>query len=1019
MSKKIRGITVSIGANTDKLRKELSGVETNLKSINKDLTQVNRALKFDPSNAEILAQKQTLLNKNINETNEKLKILKKTKSDLVNDKSGETTAENIQAINYEIAKAETQLKSFKKELIATSNVNLEKLGAGLQKVGSNITKYVSVPIAGTLTLATKASVDFESAFAGVRKTVDASEKEFQELEQEVRKLALQIPASASEIAKMGEIAGQLGIQKENLMEFSEVMIALGEATNMTSEEGATQLARFANIVGMNQQNFENLGSTITALGNNLATTESEITEMSLRLAGAGKQIGLTEAQIMSFAAALSSVGIEAEAGGSAFSKVMLNIDIAASKGVNELEGFAEVANMTASQFKELWDSDPSTALFKFIEGLGNLESRGQNTAVVLENLQLSEIRVRDALLRASNASDVFKKSLEVGTTAWKENIALQEEAGRRYATTESQMQITKNQAVELAMSFGDIMLPKLRSLLTGLNSFITSLNELNPSTKDYIVNLGLFAVGIGPVISGVGKLINTITKLSTAFGVSSAACGGIIGAITVLIPLVLSLIDSFKETEVDLSETFKSTSEVIGEVDQKFAQLEEDSIKSFKNIQIEFSTTLSELQQSVEESELNSKWDELLQNYEDILETHKNNVIEKYQTQRDAINNILTGDDLKEALTKINELEKIELDNLTEIYSSSLEELYKITGKNGENLSELSSEELAEIEIIFNEFINSLSNKKIDLSEFKSSMSTETQLIIDEIRSKFDGKAFYDEEWEEMINKLKESMEADIKSTIEEIDESIKNVKILENTGFLSEEVAQNTISQLEELKTSIESKMAQDLQFLYDKMPELIKEANKQPAFDEVDNFLELLFGFSDERKEEISNEAKKTIDGFWESFGTESLEKDWESIGENIFEGFKNGNSTSQYEELGRKNAESYLNAFEEEMDIHSPSKKMKKTGNNTFLGYKEGSSNQKFLNLGVDNAKNYLNGIQANLNNSRSQMMPSILSNNGETYATNNKKIDVKIYAQTLDDNQINKLVNILDEKFGSVY
>ncbi|HAP6208339.1 TPA: phage tail tape measure protein, partial [Enterococcus faecium] len=148
------------------------------------------------------------------------------------------------------------------------------------------------------TAVTSAAISWESAFAGVKKTndevVDSNGNvvySYSDLEKGLRDLATKLPASHQEIANVAEAAGQLGIKTENVVSFTKTMIDMGESTNMSAETAATSLARFANITQMSQKDFDKLGSVIVDLGNNFATTESEITEMGLRLAGAGKQIG--------------------------------------------------------------------------------------------------------------------------------------------------------------------------------------------------------------------------------------------------------------------------------------------------------------------------------------------------------------------------------------------------------------------------------------------------------------------------------------------------------------------------------------------------------------------------------------------------------------------------------------------------------------------------------------------------------------------------------------------------------
>ena len=157
----------------------------------------------------------------------------------------------------------------------------------MEAAGKKLSTHLTVPLTALGTLAAKSALDCESAFAGVRKTVDATEEEFAALERGIRDMAKEIPAAATEIAGVAEAAGQLGIQNEHILSFTRTMIDLGESTNMSAEEAATALARLANITQMPQESFDRLGSTVVALGNSLATTEAEIVEMGLRLAGAG------------------------------------------------------------------------------------------------------------------------------------------------------------------------------------------------------------------------------------------------------------------------------------------------------------------------------------------------------------------------------------------------------------------------------------------------------------------------------------------------------------------------------------------------------------------------------------------------------------------------------------------------------------------------------------------------------------------------------------------------------------
>ena len=395
-------------------------------------------------------------------------------------------------------------------------------------------KAVTAASAGLATaggLAVKAGIEFESAFTGVEKTVDGTKEQLAELETSIRDMAKSMPQSASAIAGVAEAAGQLGIETDNISDFTKTMVQMGDATNLSSEEAATSLARLANITGMSQDKFSNLGSTIVALGNNLATTESEITAMALRLAGTGSQIGMSESQIMALAGGLSSVGIEAEAGGSAFSTLMSKIALAVEQGGNDLTNFSAVAGMSSEQFKAAFKYDAASAIMAFVEGLDHTEERGISAIKVLDDMGLTELRLKDALLRASGASDVFNKAMSISNTAWEENSALAKEAETRYATMESQLAILKNKLTDIGISFYKDVKNPLTDIVKEANTMLDNLsNAFNQNgLQGLIESLG---ESLGQIIvkitDNIPNMISLASTLLTEFANAIVANTGVI-----------------------------------------------------------------------------------------------------------------------------------------------------------------------------------------------------------------------------------------------------------------------------------------------------------------------------------------------------------------------------------------------------------------------------------------------------------------------------------------------------------
>lgn len=522
---------------------------------------------------------------------DKVNVLKMQLADLENaenkniaaikKKQNELTNAEIKLKNYEskLKDVQTQLTNTGKKLEEWGE-KVEKSGKKIENAGEKLSAFSAASISA-LTLSAKSAIDFEDAFAGVEKTVDGTKEQMEELKQGIRDMAKEIPSSTTEISAVAEAAGQLGIKTENILDFSKAMIDLGNSTNLTADEAASQLAKFANITQMSQKDFDKLGSTIVDLGNKYATTEADIVSMAMRLAGAGKQVGFSEAEILGLATALSSVGIEAEMGGSAISKAMVKMQNAVEQGGKKLdtvlkktgmtlrelelmsandsmgfkelsqsigmtstelkqlitagtnlEDFAKVSGMTTEQFKKAWKEDAAGALSEFIKGLGDAKNKGESAITMLSEMGLTEVRLRDSLLRAANAGTLFNDAINTGTQAWKNNTALTNEANKRYDTLKSKIKIAINKLKDMAITLGNKLMPSIEKVIEGLGKWIDRFSTLSDKQVNMIVKIGLIVAAIGPLVTIIGKVTSAIGGTIKGIGTFTQAIGVARGKIT-------------------------------------------------------------------------------------------------------------------------------------------------------------------------------------------------------------------------------------------------------------------------------------------------------------------------------------------------------------------------------------------------------------------------------------------------------------------------------------------------------
>lgn len=567
---------IELGLDVSKFNPTLNGAKNAVKYFQSNVKALDSSLKNNGKNTDLLQAKYKTLGQAIDAQRKVLDQMKKSFDTLEPGTAKfDKAAAEIERENAKLTAMEGQLHRVQQALIAVGKENsfanrINKLGDSLIKggdkiktFGDNISSFggklttgLTAPLVASVGLITKAAIDYESAFAGVKKTVDETATvSYQKLSDGIRQMAKELPASAVEIANVAEVAGQLGIKTEDILSFSRTMIDMGESTNLSAEEAATAIAKIANIMGLTSDEYSRFGAAVVDLGNNFATTEKDIVEMTNRLAAGGKLAGLSTADILGLATAMSSVGIEAEAGGTAMTQTLTAIGNAVSltgKGAaDDLNLIAKTAGMTSEEFQQAWKEKPVVALQSFIKGLQEAQNKGVNMNAILMQLGMTGIRQSNMLKSLALASDKMGQAVDRSNKAWKENTALTNEANKRYETTESQLKMFKNQVTDLAIEFGGPLLKALREGLKAGKPWIETLakmakqfSSMSEEQQRNILKWGALAAGAGPALTILGKGLGIIGNLTKALGWLTKGTGKTVSGLS----LMLKTFQAFRTT---------------------------------------------------------------------------------------------------------------------------------------------------------------------------------------------------------------------------------------------------------------------------------------------------------------------------------------------------------------------------------------------------------------------------------------------------------------------------------------
>lgn len=564
MANRIKGITVEIGGDTTGLDKALKSVNTSIRSTQSALKDVNRLLKLDPSNTELLSQKQRLLKDAIAATKEKLDSLKvaqeQAKQQLEN---GELGQDKYDALQREIVETEEELRRLQQEA-ATTNTALSKIdvaGQKMEAVGNSIAGAgkkmmgVTTVIGGVGVAAVKTAADFDSAMSQVAAVSGATGKDFDALRNKAREMGAKTKFSATEAAEAMNYMAMAGWKTEDMLSGIEGIMNLaaasGEDLATTSDIVTDALTAF----GLSAKDSGHFADILAAASSNANTNVSMMGETFKYCAPIAGALGFSAEDTAEAIGLMANAGIKSSQAGTALRTIMNNlagdvkisgkaigdVTIATTNADGSMRDLSDILADCRSAFGNLTESEKAQAAESLV---------GKNAMsgfLALMNAGEGDID------KLSSAIDNCDGSAEKMAMTMQDNLA-------------GQITILKSQLQELAISFGDILMPAIRSIVSKLQGFVDKLNGMDEGTKRTIVTIALLVASIGPLLIIIGttiskigvamqgfvKLANGISKLKIAIqggtgvlGKLGAALGGISAPVLAVVAVIAVLVATF------------------------------------------------------------------------------------------------------------------------------------------------------------------------------------------------------------------------------------------------------------------------------------------------------------------------------------------------------------------------------------------------------------------------------------------------------------------------------------------
>lgn len=493
MAGRIKGITIEIGGDTTKLTKALSGLDKSLKQTQQQLRDVNKLLKMDPKNTELLRQKQELLGKAIGDSEEKLAKLKEASEQMAKGGITDQNRQQYENLQREIIETEQEIKKLRAEQDKLAGSKLDNLGRQFDEVGKkissigdNLTKKVTVPLLAVGTASMAAFADVDKGMDAVVKKTGATGDQLAEMQASVKNLGTEIPASFEDIGNaVGEVNTRFGLTGQDLEDLSAQFLKFAKINDVDVTTAIDGTQKVLAAFGMDASEAGKMLDVFNAVGQRTGIDMNQMTGLMSKYGAQLQAMGLDAYQAANFLGDVEVSGMDVAQSMTAMQKALKYATAAGKPLTDVLTEFDAVMKSSASETEKL---NKAYQIFGTKAGAA-MYNAAKNGTIAFDELGKS---MEDNL---GNLDRTFDATLD-GTDQMKLSFNALKEAG-----------------AEVGAAIGETLTPILRKAAEGLRKFSKWFSQLSPATKDMIVKLGMLAAAAGPILSIIGRITTKIGGL--------------------------------------------------------------------------------------------------------------------------------------------------------------------------------------------------------------------------------------------------------------------------------------------------------------------------------------------------------------------------------------------------------------------------------------------------------------------------------------------------------------------------